>query len=64
MPITYAQLLKGLQGLNPEQLQQDATIFCHIADEALPVQLVEVVDGAHSLDGVLDKGHVVLTIDF
>lgn len=64
MHITYRELLEKLKVIPDERLDDIATVSLDLSEEAMPVtDLVEVLRG-DILDGVLDIGHWVLTIDF
>lgn len=56
--MTYAQLLARLQKLNPEQLDQDVTIY-------LPDEEFLHVDDFHIAveDDILDQGHPYLAVE-
>jgi len=60
--MTYAELGKLIQQLNPEQLAQNVTIFCKESQEFLPVELAAEVSEVWS--DQLDEGHPYLMIRF
>lgn len=62
--MTYNQLLTKLQALNSEQLKQDVTVSLDFTEEAIPVTNVVIIRDGDFLDGVLEVGHVVLSVDF
>lgn len=62
--ITYAELLKKLQALTPEQLKQTATVSLDISEKAVAVNYAHETQKGDMLDGVLDTGHIVLGVNF
>ena len=50
--------------MTPEQQAMDTTVFCDLAEEAIPVKSLTTVQHNDILDGVLDVGHPVISIDF
>lgn len=58
--MTYRQLREQLNQVTDEQLDQNVTIWLMNTDEYLPV----VNRFTAEEDGVLDKGHLVLGIDW
>lgn len=66
--MTYADLLKVLQKLNPEQLQQDVTVYDADDDETYALNAHDVVgneaEGVEGPAGVLDDGHFYLVRTF
>lgn len=64
MNITYKQLIEKLKTLNEEQLNQNVTVYLDLSEEAIPVKDMVFIEEGDFLDGVLDKGHAVLTVDF
>ena len=57
--MTYAELLEALNKLNPEQLNQTATVYNGSVDEYYPVNGCSVV----AFDDVLDKDHFFIEIE-
>ena len=64
MNLTYKQLLEKLKSLNEEQLNQNVTVSLDLTEEAVPVKDLVTVNDGDFLDGVLDVGHAVLSVDF
>lgn len=62
--MTYLELSQKLDCLSIEQLHMDVTVSCDLSEEALPVKSFYVIQKEDMLDGVLDTGHPILTIDF
>ena len=62
--MTYKELLTHLKRLNKEALEQTATVYLEQTDEAIPVKQIDFTASGGPLDGVLDDGHVILTIDY
>jgi len=62
--MTYLELAQKLDCLTPEQMQMDVTVSCDLSEEAVPVKFFYVIQKDDILDGVLDVGHPVLTVDF
>ena len=62
--MTYKQLAEQILALPPERQNDTATVSCDIAQEAIPVKSLISVQKDDILDGVLDIGHVVISIDF
>ena len=58
--MTYRELLKSLMELPDERLDDDATVFDTIIDEFYPVITTKIVGDDQ---GVLDAGHLVITIE-
>ena len=56
--MTYADLLKELQELSPEQLNQKVTLYSIAEDEFVPAYMTDVTD---SEEQVLDPNHFVIT---
>ncbi len=59
MSITYRELMKRLQALPPERLDDTATIFLLDTDEFHPVHDTEI---ASDKQDVLDPGHFFLLV--
>jgi hypothetical protein len=57
--ITYRQLLKKLQTLNEEQLNQTATVSLDISNEIVAIECI-----SEAVSDVLDEGHIILCVDF
>jgi len=60
---TYADLLAFLLTLNKEQLAQTATVSCDQSEEAHAINYFSTVKKDDMLEGVLDDGHVILSIN-
>jgi hypothetical protein len=59
-----SQLAKQILALPPERQNDTATVSCDLAEEAIPVKSLTTVQENDILDGVLDVGHPVISIDF
>lgn len=59
--MTYGELLKELQKLSPENLNQDVTIFVSEQDEYYPL-MGDYPFCESQYDDVLDNGHRYLVI--
>lgn len=57
MALTYRMLLKKLQGLHPDRLDDNVTIYVNTQDEYVPVQSAGI---ASEHNDVLDQGHFFL----
>ncbi len=57
--MTYKELLRRLAQLSQQELAQDATIYHIDSDKYLPVDDMY----ATSDSNVLDKGHVIITVE-
>lgn len=62
--MTYKQLAEEILKLPPERQADTATVSCDLAEEAIPVKSLTTVQANDILDGVLDIGHPVISIDF
>jgi hypothetical protein len=62
--MTFKQLAEKILTMTPEQQAMDATVSCDLAEEAIPVKSLITVQENDILDGVLDVGHPVISIDF
>jgi len=62
--MTYKQLAEEILKMTPEQQAMDVTVSCDLAEEAIPVKDLTTVQENDILDGVLDIGHPVISIDF
>ena len=56
--MTYADLLKELQELSPEQLNQKVTLYSIAEDEFVPAYMTDMTDEEEQ---VLDPNHFVIT---
>jgi hypothetical protein len=57
--VTYRNLLRILNDMSAEELDQTATVYLTAEDEYVPVSSVLVEDGS---DDVLDVGHVYFSV--
>lgn len=64
MKMTFKQLAEAILVLTPEQQAMDATVSLDLSQEATAVTGLTVVQNEDMLDGVLDVGHPVITVDF
>lgn len=64
MNITYRQLIEKLKTIPAERLDDNATVSLDLTEEAIPVKDLVIVQKGDFLDGVLDVGHAVLSVDF
>jgi len=62
--MTYKNLAEQILKMTPEQQAMDATVSCDLAEEAIPVKDLHVTLEDDFLNGVLDTGHPVISIDF
>ena len=62
--MTFKQLAEAILVLTPEQQAMDATVSLDLSQEATAVTGLTVVQNEDMLDGVLDVGHPVITVDF
>ena len=56
--MTYADLLKELQELSPEQLNQNVTLYSIAEDEFVPAYMTDMTDDEEQ---TLDPNHFVIT---
>ena len=56
--MTYADLLKELQELSPEQLNQNVTLYSIAEDEFVPAYMTDMTDEEEK---TLDPNHFVIT---
>ena len=59
-PITYRELIEALKGLDPEMLDQSATVYLSETDEYVGIQGV----GVTKESDVLDENHIVFFVPF
>ena len=57
--MTHRELLKILEGMTEDELNQDVTAYLNAEDEFVPVTSVLVADDSQS---VLDVGHVYFSV--
>ena len=65
--MTYAELLEKINrhaSHNPEVLNQDVTVFDETLQEFIPATTLDVETDSRDSSGVLDKGHIYLTIEY
>jgi len=62
--MTYQQLIDRLSRLSPEQLQMTATVEMSVADEAIAVEHIREIQQGDVMEGVLDEGHPVISVNF
>ena len=62
--MTYKELQTKLKWLSEEQLNQDVTVSCDIAQECFVVKEIYCIQPDDFLADILDEKHPVLTIDF
>ena len=62
--MTYGDLLKALNEMPVERLNDTAIVHLVNHIEAVQVDDIREVNSRHALDGVLDQGHFVLEVDF
>jgi hypothetical protein len=58
--MTYSELLKHLQSLPKDRLNDTATVFCQFTDEYLPVKAMW---SAGSENDVLDEDHPYFVVE-
>jgi hypothetical protein len=58
--MTYAELIKELQGLDPARLQDTVTVYVSGVDEFYAVEEFQIAVG--DVNDVIDDGHAYLEI--
>jgi len=64
MNITYLQLLERLKKMSGEELNQNVSIAMDDSEEVLPVKKVDTTTKGDWTDDILDRGHIVLRVNF
>jgi hypothetical protein len=61
--MTFKELAEGILKLPPERQAEDATVSCDFMEESFPVTGLITVVKNDFLEGVLDEGHAIITIN-